>query len=57
MKYPIVDGKIGKDVKFEREKYSCSCLISNFQHWDNSKKCEERDRLKHGTEGYRKYFL
>lgn len=56
MKYPIIDGKIGENVKFKRLRRITGYLTGSTEKWNNAKQCEERDRLKHDTTGYRKYF-
>lgn len=44
---PIVDGKVGKDVKFERIRRITGYLVGSTDRWNNAKRAEERDRIKH----------
>ena len=44
---PIVDGKVGKGVKFERIRRITGYLVGDMSRWNNSKACECRDRVKH----------
>ena len=39
--------KLGKDVKFERIRRITGYLVGTLDTWCNSKKAEERDRVKH----------
>lgn len=57
MTYHIVNGKVGEGVKFERLRRVTGYLTGSTEKWNDAKQCEERDRLKHDTTGYRKYFL
>lgn len=42
--------KLGKGVKFERLRRITGYLVSTIDKWNNAKKAEERDRVKHGLE-------
>ena len=41
---------IGKDVMFERIRRITGYLVGTMDRWNNAKKAEERDRVKHTTE-------
>lgn len=41
--------KLGKDVLFERIR-RITGYLQPLDRWNNAKKAEERDRVKHGTE-------
>lgn len=43
--------KMGKGVKFERIRRITGYLVGTIDRWNNAKKAEERDRVKHGMEG------
>lgn len=38
----------GKDVGFERIRRITGYLVGTMDKWNDAKKCEERDRVKHG---------
>lgn len=40
--------KMGKGVKFERIRRITGYLVGSLSTWNNAKKAEERDRVKHG---------
>ncbi|MEF9970476.1 MAG: anaerobic ribonucleoside-triphosphate reductase [Ruthenibacterium sp.] len=40
--------KIGKDVGFERIRRITGYLVGTMDKWNDAKKAEERDRVKHG---------
>lgn len=44
---PIIDGKVGKGVKFERIRRITGYLVGSTDRWNNAKRAEERDRVKH----------
>ena len=44
---PIVDGKIGQGVKFERIRRISGYLVGTTDRWNNAKRAELRDRVKH----------
>ena len=39
---------IGKDVKFGRIRRITGYLVGTMDKWNDAKKAEERDRVKHG---------
>lgn len=39
---------VGKDVSFERIRRITGYLVGTMDKWNNAKKAEERDRVKHG---------
>ena len=39
---------IGKDVKFEKIRRITGYLVGTMDKWNDAKKAEERDRVKHG---------
>lgn len=43
----IVDKKLGKGVRFERIRRITGYLVGTMDRWNNAKKAEERDRVKH----------
>lgn len=43
--------KMGKGVKFERIRRITGYLVGNLNTWNDAKKAEERDRVKHGIGG------
>lgn len=44
---PIVDGKVGKDVKFERIRRITGYLVGTTDRWNDSKRSELIQRVKH----------
>ena len=48
--------KIGKGVMFERIRRITGYLVGTMDKWNNAKKAEERDRVKHsvGNKGEKK---
>lgn len=40
--------KLGKGVRFERIRRITGYLVGTLDRWNNAKKAEERDRVKHG---------
>lgn len=40
--------RIGKGVLFERIRRVTGYLVGSLDRWNNAKKAEERDRVKHG---------
>ncbi|MBQ8646807.1 MAG: hypothetical protein IJ484_01540 [Oscillospiraceae bacterium] len=40
---------VGKDVEFERIRRITGYLVGTMDKWNDAKKAEERDRVKHGT--------
>ena len=43
--------KLGKGVKFERIRRITGYLVGTMEKWNDAKKAEERDRVKHSTGG------
>lgn len=43
--------RMGKGVKFERIRRITGYLVGSLATWNNAKKAEERDRVKHGMGG------
>ena len=43
--------KMGKNVKFERIRRITGYLVGTMATWNNAKKAEERDRVKHSVGG------
>ena len=43
------EAKIGKGVKFERIRRITGYLVGTMEKWNDAKKAEERDRVKHGV--------
>ena len=39
---------VGKDVQFERIRRITGYLVGTMDKWNNAKKAEEHDRVKHG---------
>lgn len=44
---PIIDGKVGKGVKFERIRRITGYLVGTVERFNNAKRAEVRDRVKH----------
>lgn len=42
--------KMGKDVRFERIRRITGYLVGTMDKWNNAKKAEEKDRVKHSTQ-------
>jgi ribonucleoside-triphosphate reductase len=42
--------KLGKGVKFERIRRITGYLVGTLDKWNDAKKAEEKDRVKHGVE-------
>ena len=42
--------KFGHGVKFERIRRITGYLVGTLSKWNNAKKAEEKDRVKHGME-------
>lgn len=40
--------KLGQDVKFERIRRITGYLVGTMDKWNDAKKAEEHDRVKHG---------
>ena len=43
-----IEAKYGKDVKFERIRRITGNLVGTMDKWNDAKKAEEHDRVKHG---------
>lgn len=43
--------KLGQDVGFERIRRITGYLVGTMDKWNDAKKAEERDRVKHGLGG------
>ena len=43
--------KVGEGVGFERIRRITGYLVGTIDRFNNGKRAEERDRVKHGTEG------
>lgn len=43
--------KLGSGVKFERIRRITGYLVGTMDKWNDAKKAEERDRVKHGVGG------
>lgn len=43
--------KMGKGVRFERIRRITGYLVGTLDKWNDAKKAEERDRVKHGLAG------
>jgi ribonucleoside-triphosphate reductase len=43
--------KMGQGVKFERIRRITGYLVGTLDRWNNAKKSEEKDRVKHGMGG------
>ena len=43
--------KMGQGVKFERIRRITGYLVGSMNTWNDAKKAEERDRVKHGMNG------
>lgn len=41
--------KLGKDVKFQRIRRITGYLVGTLDKWNDAKKAEEKDRVKHGV--------
>ena len=47
---PVVDGKIGDGVCFERIRRITGYLVGTLDRFNDAKRAEVRDRVKHGQE-------
>lgn len=43
--------KIGEGMKFQRTRRICGYLVGTIDRWNNAKRKEEADRVKHGMSG------
>lgn len=46
-KLKVENGKVGEGVKFERIRRVTGYLTGSLDRWNNAKRAEERDRVKH----------
>ena len=46
----MIKEKLGKGVLFERIRRITGYLVGSMEKWNNAKRAEERDRVKHGIE-------
>ena len=44
----VENGKVGKGIKFERIRRITGYLVGTLDRFNNAKRAEERDRVKHG---------
>ena len=51
MKEETKEKLVGEGVGFERIRRITGYLVGTVDRFNNSKRAEERDRVKHGTEG------
>jgi anaerobic ribonucleoside-triphosphate reductase len=47
IKLNIKDGKVGEGVPFERIRRITGYLVGDLERWNNAKRAEEKDRVKH----------
>ena len=45
--FPIMDGKVGNGVKFERIRRIRGYLVGTLDRFNDAKRAEEADRVKH----------
>ena len=45
--FPIMDGKVGNGVKFERIRRITGYLVGTLDRFNDAKRAEEHDRVKH----------
>ena len=45
----VKDGMVGEGVGFERIRRITGYLVGTMDKWNDAKKAEERDRVKHGV--------
>ena len=45
--FPIIEGKVGNGVKFERIRRITGYLVGTVDRWNDAKKTELNDRVKH----------
>lgn len=45
---PVVNGKVGQGVPFERIRRITGYLVGTLARFNNAKRAEEKDRVKHG---------
>ena len=47
----MVSEKLGEGVKFERIRRITGYLVGTMEKWNDAKRAEERDRVKHSLKG------
>ena len=47
---PMTAEKLGKGVKFERIRRITGYIVGTMDKWNDAKKAEEKDRVKHGLD-------
>ena len=47
--FSVVNGKVGEGVKFERIRRITGYLVGTLDRFNNAKRAEEHDRVKHGV--------
>lgn len=47
LRLPVVDGMVGKGVRFERIRRITGYLVGSVDRFNNAKKAEVRDRIPH----------
>ena len=47
MKLKVQNGVIGKGLKFSRSRRITGYLVGDISRWNNAKRAEEHDRVKH----------
>ena len=51
--FPVVNGRVGEGVRFERIRRITGYLVGTVDRFNNAKAAEEKDRVKHDVaEGY-----
>ena len=50
---PVHDGMVGAGVKFQHIRRITGYLVGTLDRFNNAKRAEERDRMKHGLGGQR----
>ena len=46
-KIPVNEGNVGENIKFERIRRSTGYLVGTTDRFNNAKRAEEKDRVKH----------
>lgn len=46
-KLQVIDGKVGENIKFERIRRVTGYLVGTLDRFNNGKRAEEADRVKH----------
>ena len=50
---PVQDGMVGAGVKLERIRRITGYLVVTLKRFNNAKRAEERERVKHGLGGWK----